>query len=69
MARTALGWSRSELAEAANVAERTVSRFEDDETVASETVKALRAALEREGVDLIESGTYRGGVVPPMEGR
>lgn len=69
MARAALDWSRGDLAKEAGVALRTVVRFEDDETVSADTVKALRAAVEGCGVELIESGTYRGGVVPPVDGR
>lgn len=69
MARAGLGWSQDELAKVAKISWRTVKRFEDDLTVSPASVAAIGAALEREGVQFIASGSYRGGVVPPMEGR
>jgi transcriptional regulator with XRE-family HTH domain len=64
MARTALNWSRRDLAAACAVSERTVARFEDGEPVLPARVKAMRHALEAQGVLFIDSGRLAGGVIP-----
>jgi len=69
MARAALGWSLDQLASAAKVNKRTIIRHERDDPVMNANVAKLRAALEAEGVVLIERGNYAGGVVPPIDGR
>lgn len=53
MARTALGWGVRDLAEAANVAPATVSRFEGGQGVQSRTIEALRTTLEDAGIVFI----------------
>jgi len=67
MARAALDWSQSDLAAASGVSWRTISRFEAGEPILPARVKALRHALEAEGVLFIDSGRLAGGVIPPSE--
>ncbi len=69
MARAALDWSLSQAAEASRLGRATLARFELDQQVSDESIAKLRAAYEREGVEFIRGGVYRGGVVPPVEGR
>ncbi|MEA3013151.1 MAG: hypothetical protein QOD42_1696 [Sphingomonadales bacterium] len=68
MARAALGWSLDDLAAASGVSRRTLARFEAGEPVMPARVKALRHALEGEGVLFIDSGQLAGGVIPPKNG-
>ena len=56
MARAALGWSLSDLAAQASLGRATVARFELGEVVADASLTALRAALERGGVEFIAAG-------------
>jgi transcriptional regulator with XRE-family HTH domain len=65
MARTALDWTRQDLATASGVSERTIARFESGESVLPARVKALRHAFEAKGVLFIDSGQMTGGVIPP----
>lgn len=65
MARTALGWSRPDLASASGVSERTIARFEDGESVLPARIQKLRQALEASGILFIDNGYLAGGVVPP----
>ena len=51
MARVAVGFGVRELAEAANVAPSTVTRFEGGGGVHVRTIEAMRAALESAGVE------------------
>lgn len=67
MARAALGWSANDLAVAAGVGYATVARFESGQTIAPQTLDLMRSAIEREGVTLIDSGKFSGGVVPPRK--
>jgi transcriptional regulator with XRE-family HTH domain len=67
MARAALGWSLDDLAAASGVSRRTLARFEAGETVLPGRVKALRHALEAEGILFIDSGRLARGVIPPKE--
>jgi len=67
MARAALDWTQSDLAAASGVSWRTISRFEAGEAVLPARVKAMRHALEREGVLFIDNGRMAGGVIPPLE--
>jgi len=69
MARAALGWSIDDLARQSGVNRRTIINFENDGPASSASTSKLRAALEAEGVVLIERGNYSGGVVPPSGGR
>lgn len=65
MARTALDWTRQDLATASGVSERTIARFESGESVLPARVKALRHVFEAKGVLFIDSGYLTGGVIPP----
>jgi transcriptional regulator with XRE-family HTH domain len=67
MARAALDWSQRDLAAASGVSWRTIVRFETGEAVMPARVKAMRHALEAEGVLFIDSGRMAGGVIPPQE--
>ena len=67
MARAALDWSQRDLAQASGVSARTVIRYEAGEPVLPARVKALREALEAQGVLFIDSGQMNGGVVPPRQ--
>lgn len=62
MARAALKWSLSDLAEAANVGRATVARFELGKTVAQSSIDAMRAALEAKRVQFIDDGPFAGAV-------
>jgi len=64
MARAALKWSLSDLADAAGVGRATAARFELGETVAPASVAAMRSAFEAQGVTLVETGKYAGAVHP-----
>lgn len=66
MARTALDWTRQDLAAASGVSERTIARFESGEPVLPGRVTALRHSFERKGVLFIDSGHLTGGVIPPQ---
>jgi transcriptional regulator with XRE-family HTH domain len=60
MARAALGWNTIDLANAANVGQATVNRFEAGRDARISSVEKLRAALEAAGIAFIaENG---GGV-------
>jgi transcriptional regulator with XRE-family HTH domain len=65
MARTALDWTRQDLATASGVSERTIARFESGEPVLPARVKGLRQAFEANGVLFIDNGHLKGGVIPP----
>ena len=65
MARAALDWSQRDLADASGVSWRTILRFETGEEVMPARVKAMRHALETEGVLFIDNGRMAGGVIPP----
>lgn len=67
MARAALDWSQRDLAAASGVSWRTIIRFETGGEIMPVRVKALRHALEAEGVLFIDSGRLAGGVIPPSE--
>lgn len=63
MARTALNISNAQLAELADVAPNTVSRFERGLDVRMSSVRAMREALEARGAVFITRGT-----VAPVDG-
>ncbi len=67
MARAALNWSQHDLAAASGVSARTVIRFEVGESVLPARVKALRHALEAQGILFIDNGRLAGGVIPPKD--
>jgi len=67
MARTALDWSLQDLADASGVSRRTIARFEAGESVLPPRLKAMRHALEAQGILFIDSGRMAGGVIPPRE--
>ena len=54
MARAALGLGVRELAEKAGVAANTVTRFENGSDAKQSTIAALRAALEKAGVEFLD---------------
>ena len=60
MGRAALRWSLDDLAKAGGVNRRTVLRFEAGETVQSETIEGLRAALVKEGIGFTNGGQRAG---------
>lgn len=64
MARAALKWSLSDLADAAGVGRATAARFELGETVAPASVAAMRSACEAAGVSFVETGRHAGAVKP-----
>lgn len=69
MARAALGWSLTDAARACGLGRATLARFELEQQVNEESVQRLRSAYEGVGVEFIKGGVYRGGVVPPLDGR
>jgi DNA-binding XRE family transcriptional regulator len=67
-ARSWLGLSQEELADAANVSRRTVIRMENsDEPLSDRIMEKLKTALERKGIEFLFEGSegvglrYRGG--------
>ena len=62
MARAAIEMGVRALAEAAKVSTNTVTRFERGEELRERTVDAIRAALERAGVEFIEENGGGPGV-------
>jgi transcriptional regulator with XRE-family HTH domain len=62
-ARALLKWSQRDLEAAAKVAQKTITDFElENRTPYERTLDALRAALEKAGVELIpEGGTSHAG--------
>ena len=64
MARAALKWSLSDLAEAAGVGRATAARFELGEAVAPASIAAMRSAYEAVGVGFVETGKLAGAVHP-----
>lgn len=56
MARAALGMGVRELAKLAKVATGTVTRLEAGEDLKPRTVEAIRAALEKKGIEFIADG-------------
>ena len=53
MARSALGWGVRDLAAKAGVTANTVTRIENGADAKQSTIDALRAALEKAGVEFI----------------
>jgi transcriptional regulator with XRE-family HTH domain len=64
MARTALDWTRLDLATASGVSERTIARFEAGELILIKRVRALRGAFEAQGIIFVDAGPLAGAVVP-----
>ena len=62
MARAAVGWGVRELASASGVAKDTIVRLERGETLYVRTLAAIRAALERAGVEFISANGGGAGV-------
>lgn len=56
MARAGLGWSLPDLATASGVSRMTAVRFEGGQTVAPESMTAIRSAFEANGVVLLSEG-------------
>ncbi|HZF96084.1 MAG TPA: helix-turn-helix transcriptional regulator [Allosphingosinicella sp.] len=67
MARAALDWTQHDLAKASGVSWRTITRFEAGESVLPARVQKLQQAFQVEGVQFVEDGPLRGGVVPPRD--
>jgi transcriptional regulator with XRE-family HTH domain len=67
MARTALDWTRQDLASASGVSERTIARFEAGEPILQKRVQTLREAFEARRVLFMDDGRMRGGVIPPSQ--
>jgi transcriptional regulator with XRE-family HTH domain len=65
MARTALEWSVTDLAERSGVGRATVARFELGQNVQPDRVLAMREAMEAAGVQFVDNGKLSGAVVPP----
>lgn len=65
MARAALDWTLDQLAAASGVSRRTILRFEQGETVQPEKSRAMRRALEGQGIEFLDGGPMAGGVIPP----
>jgi len=55
LARTALGWSVSDLARAAEVSYHTVERFERGDSVRPSSVEAIQRALDKAGIVFIDA--------------
>ena len=53
MARAALGWGIRDLADAADIATSTVSRFEAEQNINLSSLNAMKEALEKAGVQFI----------------
>ncbi len=67
MARTALGWSVTDLSIFSGVGRSTVARFELGQNVQPDRVQAMRRAFEGRGVQFLDGGKLAGGVVPPRD--
>ena len=65
MARAALDWSIGDLADAAELDQLSVKRFENGDPLLPFKVEALRKAFEAKGVRFVMSGPFEGAVVPP----
>ena len=62
MARVGVGWSAGELAEASDVGESTIRRYETGKgEVYPHTMQQLRSALEKKGVIFLASGELKDG--------
>jgi transcriptional regulator with XRE-family HTH domain len=58
--RALLGWSQQDLAARALITQVTVANIENDKTGGSRSsLKAIRVALENEGVNFVENGVVR----------
>jgi transcriptional regulator with XRE-family HTH domain len=55
LARTALGWSVSQLGRAAEVSYHAVQRFERGDSMRPSTVEAIQRALQKAGVIFIDA--------------
>lgn len=62
MARAALNWSLTELAERSGLGRATLARFELGQTVTPETIAAIRKTFEAARVRIIDKGPFKGGV-------
>lgn len=64
MARAALQWSLHDFAANASVSRMTCARFELGNTVAAESVSAMRSALESAGIRFTDDGARIGVSIP-----
>lgn len=61
-ARALIGWSQTDLCEAASVGRATLANFEGERSTPYErTLRDIRTALEAAGVTFLESGDVAGG--------
>ncbi len=67
MARSALRWTLSDLAIAAELGRATCARFELGEKVSGDAITAMRSAFENAGVQFVDSGKWSGAVLPPSD--
>ncbi len=61
MARSALGWSAAELAEAAGVGAATVRRYERGADILPDRLDLMKRALEKGGVVFLAADELKGG--------
>ena len=64
MARAGLGLGAQQLADLAGVSYPSINRFEKGDTVADDTVQAIRSVLEAEGARFTERAGRLGTSVP-----
>lgn len=62
MARAALNWSRLDLATTAGIGVATVVRFESEQSVSTDSLAAMRLALEKAGIKFVEDGKFSGAL-------
>lgn len=65
MARAALQWTVEELSRAANVAAKTIHRYEHGENVTVETLLKLKDAFEKAGITWVPENGGPASVRPP----
>lgn len=64
MARAALKWSLTDLAEASGVGRATAARFELGQSVEPERIAAMRTALENAGAHFVRRSGRVGVTIP-----
>ncbi len=62
MARAALKWSLTDLAEASAIGRATVARFELGDSVSAQSIASMAQAFERKRVRFVTSGNLAGAV-------
>ena len=64
MARAALKWSLTDLAQASGVGRATAARFELGESVGPVPVQAMRTAMEKAGARFVQPAGELGVMIP-----